>query len=231
MEKTPEELEAEEAEEAKAKEEAEAEALVEADAEAEFEASLEGLSDAEKDQKRTEREAEKNRSQIDYEAELEKERERLGKKIDKERERRIAAEKAKGLSYEDAEKLIDERVALAERRLARGRAEQLAGELAGSQAEKDLILLHYDNSIIPSGNLEADMEKAFALANIKKIQGTVSELKRTAIHKKTLSGGSGAGAPIEQKPKPKYSQDIIDGAKFAGVSPEVFANKQAEQEK
>lgn len=162
---------------------------------------------------------------IDYESELEKERARLGKKIDKEREKRIEAEKAKGLSLADAEKLIDERVAVAERRMQRGRAEQLASEMARSESEKNLILHHYDNSIIPSGNIEEDMDKAFALANIKRVKGTISELKLAAKSKKTLGGGSGAGAPVEHKVKPKYSQDIIDGAKFAGVTPEEFVKK------
>ena len=162
---------------------------------------------------------------LDFETELEKERERLGKKIDKERDKRIAAEKLQGLSREDAEKLIDERVLLSERRLMRGRAEQLASQMAGSEAEKNLILLHYDNSIIPSGNIEEDMDKAYALANLKRVKGTISELKKAAIHKKTLSSNSDAGQPVERKPIKKYSQDIIDGAKFAGKTPEEFAKE------
>ena len=226
---SPEELQELEEAEAKAEEEATAKATVEAEAEAEFEASLEGLSDEEKDQKRTEGESEKEIPRLDYDTELEKERARLGKKIDKERDRRILAEKSKGLSREDAEKLVEERVALAEKRMFRGRAEQLAGQMAGSEAEKDLILLHYDNSIISSGNLEEDMDKAYALANIKRVQGTISELKKAAIHKRTLSSASDAGAPVEQKPKPKYSQDIIDGAKFAGKTPEEFAKSLAKK--
>lgn len=173
----------------------------------------------------TEEVAEDSEQGLDYETELEKERERLGKKIDKERDKRILAEKAKGLSREDAEKLIDERVALSERKLMRGRAEQLASQMAGSEAEKNLILLHYDNSIVPSGNIEEDMDKAYALANLKRVKGTISELKKAAIHKKTLSNASDAGQPVEQKPKKKYSQDIIDGAKFAGKTPEEFAKE------
>ena len=221
-------LPSEEAEEEAEANEAEAKALVEAEAEAEaeFEESLEGLSEEEKTQQRTERETAKKDLQFDYEAEFERERTRLGKKIDKEREKRLVAERFKGLSSEDAEKLIDERVMLIERRLVRGQAEQIASQMAGSDAEKNLILHHYDNSIIPSGNIEEDMDKAYALANLKRVKGTISELKKAAQSKRNLSAGSGAGAPIEQKPKKKYSQDILDGAKFADVSPEEFVKKQ-----
>lgn len=163
---------------------------------------------------------------IDFTAELEKERERLGKKIDKEREKRLEAERNKGLSREEVEKIVEEKTSQSEKRIFRSRAEIMAERLAKSSAERDLILFHYDNSIIPSGNLEEDIDNAYTLANKKKIQGQISELKQAAMSKKNvIVGDSGAGKPAEIKKVPKYSQDIIDGAKFAGVSPEEFAKK------
>ena len=165
--------------------------------------------------------------EVDFTAELEKERTRLGQKIDRERERRIAAEKNKGLSREEIEKIVDEKTAITEKRLLRERALIIAERLSTSPAERDLILFHYDNSIISSGNIEEDIEKAHAIANRKKVKGEISELKKANQSNKNIRvGSSGAGAPIESKKVPKYSQDVIDGAKFAGVTPEEFVKRQ-----
>lgn len=164
---------------------------------------------------------------IDFGAELEKERQRLGKKIDKERDKRLEAERNKGLTREEVEKITEERISQVEKRIFRSRAELMAEKLAKSSAERDLILHHYDNSIISTGNIEEDIDNAYTLANKKKIAGQISELKKAAISKKNIIvGDSGGGTPIEQKPVKKYSQDIIDGAKFAGVTPEDFVKKQ-----
>lgn len=163
---------------------------------------------------------------IDFEAELEKERQRLGKKIDKERDKRLEAERNKGITREEAEKIADERISQIEKRVLRSRAELAAEKLARSQAERDLILHHYDNSIISTGNIDEDIDNAYTLANKKKIQGTISELKKAAMSKRNvIVGDSGAGKPVEQKPVKKYTQDIIDGAEFAGKTPEEFVKE------
>lgn len=162
---------------------------------------------------------------VDYESELEKERHRLGLKIDKERQKRIEAQKG-SMPREEVQKLIDEKVGQVQKQMFTERANILAERLAKTPAEKELILLHYNHSIISTGNLEEDMDMAFTLANRSKINGTISELKKIAQSKKTTpSGGSDAGQPVEQKPQRKYSKDVLDGAKFAGVSPEEFVKK------
>jgi len=163
--------------------------------------------------------------EIDHEAELEKERKRLGKKVDKERGKRIEAEKNKGLSSEEVSKLVDERVTQTEKRLQRGRVEQLADDLAESEAEKERIILHYENSIIPSGNIEEDVESAYAIANKKRNKTRISELKTAARSKKNRVSSSSAGAPIGTTKTKKYTQDDIDGAAFAGVSVEKFVKE------
>lgn len=161
----------------------------------------------------------------DFDSKLEKERERLGLKIDSERKKRIEAQK-NSMSREDAEKLVDERVGRLEKTMFRERAELIADRLAKSPAEKELIMLKYDHSIVPTGNIQEDIENAHALANRKQTQGRISELESSLKSKKTTStGGSDAGQPVEQKPKQRYSQEVIDGAKFAGVTPEEFAKK------
>lgn len=160
---------------------------------------------------------------IDYEAELEKERERLGGKIDKERQKRIDLQK-NSVPLEQVEKMVDEKVSEVRRELSRERAITIAERMAKSPAERDLILLHYEHSIVPTGNLEEDMANASAIANRKKTENTISELKDSLKSKKTvLAGGSDGGAPIRHETPKKYPQDVIDGAKFAGVTPEEFA--------
>lgn len=165
--------------------------------------------------------------EVDYEAELEKERQRLGKKIDKEREKRIEAERNQGIPREEIERLVDERVGGIEKRLFRSTAEASASRLAKTPAERDLILHHYDHSIVSTGNLEQDMEHAYALANVKRMSGTISELKRGVQSKQTRGGASDAGRPVEIKKPVKYSKDDIDGAKFAGVSVEEFVKNKS----
>lgn len=160
---------------------------------------------------------------IDFESELKKVEQRLGGKIDKERAKKNELKKNM-LTREEVEKITEDKIAQVEKRIFRSRAELLAERLAKSSAEKDLILFHYDNSIISTGNIEEDIDNAFVLANKKKIQGQISELKKAAMSKKNInSGGSEGGASIKNEKQQKYSQDIIDGAKFAGKTPEEFA--------
>lgn len=161
-------------------------------------------------------------SELSHKEELEKERKRLGAKIDDERKKRIDAERSKGITREEAERIADERVAQIEKKFSRNRAEELAERLSRSPEEKELILLHYDNSIKPSGSLEEDMENAFALANRKQNQAKIDELKKAALSKKNRGSSSGAGAPPEQKKPLKISDEDRVAAQFAGVSPEEF---------
>lgn len=162
----------------------------------------------------------------DFEDKLEKERKRLGLKIDEERKKRIEAQKG-SMPREEVERLIDEKVGKVQKTMLRERAELIAERLAKSPAEKELIMLKYDHSIVPTGNLQEDIENAHALANRKQTTSRISELETTLKSKKTTSsGGSDAGQPVEQKPKQKYSREVIEAAKFASVTPEEFVKQQ-----
>lgn len=173
--------------------------------------------------------------EVDHEAELERERVRLGGKVDKERGKRIAAEKAKGLSREEVTEIVRSENAHTEKRLQRSHAEELADRIARSDAERDHILHHYDHSIIPSGSLEEDIENAHALANKKRHSSQLSELRAAARSKGTRVSSSTAGAPAKDKKPVRYTQDVIDGAKFASkpghpVTKEEFAKKLEEKQ-
>lgn len=153
---------------------------------------------------------------------LKKEQERLGKKIDKERGKRIEAEKGKDEILEEVDRKLQE----SEKRILKTQIAALADSMAGSIEERDLILHYYDNNIVPSGNIREDLENARALANRKRVKGELSELRKLADSQQNRETISGAGAPKESKRQQTYSQEIIEAAKFAGVTPEEFVNKQ-----
>lgn len=160
-----------------------------------------------------------------HKTELEKVKERLGKKVDKERERRIAAERNRGLSREEAEVMVNEKVSEVVKGLQRSTIEDRVDQLARTPEEKELILYHYDRSIVPTGNLNEDLENAYALANKNKVRTQISELKKSILSKKTRQSGSDAGAEIKPKPSLKISKEDRELAKFAGVAPEKFVEQ------
>lgn len=171
-----------------------------------------------------------DQNELDFEERLAEEKrkieERLGNKVDKERQKRIEAQK-NTMSREEVDRLINEKVGEVQKTMFKERAEVIAERMSKSAAEKDLTLLFYETRIIPTGNIQEDMESAHALATRRTTQNTISELQTSLKSKKTVSsGGSDAGAPVERKAQPKYSQDVIEGAKFAGVTPEEFIKKQ-----
>lgn len=176
-------------------------------------------------------EAETNFHKSELERVRKEEQERLGSKIDKEREKRIAAERAKGLSREDAEAMVKEGIKEAVKGFQRTSIEDRAEQLASSPEEKELILHHYDHSIVPTGNLREDLENAYALANKHKTNARIAELQRAAVSKRTRQGASDAGQQIKPKQGPKVTQTDIEGAAFAGVTPEEFAKERIRREK
>jgi len=168
--------------------------------------------------------AEEGQDGVDFKSELQKERERLGKKVDTERKRRIQAQR-NALSREEVEEILEKKVRESERRILAGQVQTIAARMAKTDSERELILFHYEHSIIPSGNIEEDLDKARALANRKRTANEETEKKRISDSKDTTTPDSGAGAPKAVKPKQKYSQDVLQGAKIAGVAPEEFVKK------
>ncbi len=162
---------------------------------------------------------------VDYESEVEKLKQKFGKKLDKTRDK-IRQLKENTVPKEEVDKIVDEKLVAIRKEIQEERAQAIAERMSKSPDEAELILLNFKHRIVPSGNLQEDMEAAYALANSKKFEGKMSELKTALKSKKSIpSGGSGAGAPVEQKPKVKYSQEIVDAAKFAGKTPEEFAKE------
>lgn len=83
----------------------------------------------------------------------------------------------------------------------------LIKSISSSPDEQALILHHYQTSIIPSGDLEADMRKAKAIVNAPKYEAEIAE-KNRALNASANKGGndSGAGNPAnDEKPAPKLT--------------------------
>ena len=65
--------------------------------------------------------------------------------------------------------------------------------VAADPHEAQLVRYHYDNSIRQSGDLELDVENARALANKRKVQSQLEEVKASLASRETRSTGSSAG--------------------------------------
>lgn len=184
--KTPAELEAEalaqKAEEAKVEKDKQ---------DAEFEDSLDGLSDEEKEAKRTERDASHPDNQTDYKDLLEKEKLKTKKAEDALAKKRIQDKKPKDKDIEaDIDDIDDddkpmtrrefrEETSKNQKETQKFEAEKIATGLSGSEDERDLILEIFNNRTFPDHmSLQEQIDEAHLIANKDKTKGVISELKR-----------------------------------------------------
>lgn len=78
-----------------------------------------------------------------------------------------------------------------QKQLQEAQADKLAGDLTESEPEKRLVMEIFKNRTFPAHlSLSEQMEEAYAIANVKKIKGENSELKRALLGKKTLSNST-----------------------------------------
>ena len=202
-------------EEKKAAEQAEAEAK--AQQEAEFEASLEGLSDEEKAQKRTENEGKNLNNDTETKKALEAERKRreeAERKLDETRQKareRLEAKRKKEEEDDDFDDGEDKPLTRRELQevLAQNReetlkesrlesAKKLARELSESDDEAELTFEVWRNRTLP-GTLTEQISEAHAIANSKKLAATNSELQRSLLNKDRVNRD---GSSSQRKPAP-----------------------------
>lgn len=206
-------------------------------AKADFEASLEGLSEEEKTRKRAEKEAQAGADlQLDYEAELKRERERreaaetaaadaafkLREKKRQEREAKIAAGgdpgEEKPLTATELEAILERDRQQTRKELQSDIIAEKARNLAGSEAEANLIIEIHKNRTFPPGlSLDEQLEEAYAIANRKKLLARNTELQRALRSKNTASGttaGTHRDSPLLEEPN--LSQPDIQALKAAG---------------
>ena len=95
---------------------------------------------------------------------------------------------------------VKENVTALERRIFESNAKSWATQLSENPEEKELMLYHYNNSIVPSGDVEKDMKRCQLLANEGRIEAKERELKR-ALAKEPTGTGSGAGQKLPIPPE------------------------------
>jgi len=161
---------------------------------------------------------EKKEEHIDYKAEFEKEKVRREqadhtieelKRRKKEEEEGEGGDGKEGMTPEEIRKIAQEEASKTLKSINQGQAENLARSVATSDDEAELIIFHYKNSIVLTGNLQEDIESAQALANKKRVQKQLSEIRRTIQAKKNEAGEGGAGNPPggEEESEPKLSEN------------------------
>lgn len=91
-------------------------------------------------------------------------------------------------------------------------AEQQIDQSSSSPAEAALTKFHFNNSIVRTGNIVEDIANARALANRRKVEQQIGELRRTATKPKASSTATSAGQTVETKPAIQLSaqeQDLV----------------------
>lgn len=104
------------------------------------------------------------------------------------------------IAREEASKIL--------RGVNQGQVKTLARSLSRNEDEYNLIMFHYENSIVLTGNLQEDLENAQVLANKKRIRKELDEVQRTIQSKKDEGGGEGAGQKEQAgAPPPKLTPE------------------------
>ncbi|MBD3207730.1 hypothetical protein GF319_15480 [Candidatus Bathyarchaeota archaeon] len=189
----------------------------------------------EESSKKAEEKEPKKEPQIDYAAELEK----AQKTIEKANKKIVHLEKGKKDEDEDEDyledddkriqKIVDKSV---DRYILSQREEdidRIATSMANSDAERELILFHYNNSINKTGfrriDIGQDMQKAKALANIRTVESENRELKESLSSKNSTSNtgvGSNHSAPQEPEEEPQLSEEDKKFLRSRGIDPKTY---------
>lgn len=102
---------------------------------------------------------------------------------------------------------------------------ELITKRAQSPEEEALIVYHYENSIVPTGNLEEDVENAWTLANKKKLTVERDEAIKALNARNNLSGGSGGGQRPKYEEPVRLTPEQEKLAKAYGLKPEELIKK------
>jgi len=173
---------------------------------------------------------------IDYEAELEAQQTKRGTQpkpqytqLEKAIHRRqILDEEIAKLQGEEGSKEEEEPSALDENKTRQIALDVATGlevkrqirTIAKSDAEAKLIQFHYENSIVRTGDVDEDLGNAWALANRRRVQNTISEMQRTILSKGTRTKGAGAGQKRPSQQPIKLSAEDQKIAKVYNLTPE-----------
>ncbi len=70
-------------------------------------------------------------------------------------------------------------------------------EESGDADEMKVLMWHYNNSIVRSGNIEDDIENAYLLAHKGRLKQTFSEIKRADQNKPKKGAGESSGQKVK----------------------------------
>lgn len=145
---------------------------------------------------------------IDYKAELVKAQEQIKKaehtivdlKKSKEEGGQVDPSAVEEIRQSLSEE-FDKKFEVAKLDLVKDAFEDELSLITSNPDERELIRLHYTNTIQKSGfdrrAIQGDLQRARLIANQPKIEKTVSELRQSAYSTKTTSGGSATGQRME----------------------------------
>ncbi len=119
----------------------------------------------------------------------------------------------KPLTRKDIQKIQQD----TEKRLQEREAYAIARQLTGSDEGARAVALYWKNRVVPTGDLQADVEFAYGGLHHKKLMATNSELARSLANK----GGTGRGPSSPQgdgdaAPAPKLKSDMVAVMKQSG---------------
>jgi len=150
-------------------------------------------------------EVEEPSEDIDYTAELEKVKTQLGKAehriVELKKDKKKVEEDDdfdEPVSKNELRDIIREEMQPLKKDMNRNRAQEQAQSVSQNTAERELIMFHYENSIVLTGNVEVDIENAQALANRGRMKKQLSEAHR-ALRSNAMKG---KGAESGQKKDP-----------------------------
>lgn len=153
---------------------------------------------------------------IDYKAELEKEQKARKKAEDtivhlkkqKKEEKQTSGEieepeEAPMVPVSQVEEIVKKHTFELKRELSKSQVEAELSKIDDSNL-RELAKFHYENSIVPSGDVKADLENALALANKRKLNAILGEVNRA----KQASDASRTSPSGGQKPQPKEKVNL-----------------------
>jgi hypothetical protein len=151
----------------------------------------------------------------DAEQALIKERIKRKKPEDEETE---ADDEYKPLTAKDLAAFEARIVERTQKELQESRALEVARRFTSSEAEAQAAVVYFKSRVVPTGNLEEDVQFAVAGMNSKKILAQNSELKRALKGKEAVSTTGDTHRDAPKGGTPKITSEIVASLKRAGFT-------------
>lgn len=158
---------------------------------------------------------------LDYKAELERNKKRLEQaEYTIEKLRAENKEEFAGMTSDEIRQIVREENVALEKKLSNQTVRNLAYSKASSPEEAELMIWHYGNSIVPSGDLMEDIDNARVLANKKRLTQNIEELKKSVSSKENRGASLGASQKLGETEKVTLTPEEERFAKRYGLTAE-----------